>query len=125
MRALTNALLQDCGYEVTRFVSLETSIARSADAYHASLLASTHGWHEGQHDPWPWLRYFVGVVSGTYQDFAGLTSAARSGGSKQDRVSSTFGTTQPRTSRSLVSGQLCLGCPTDDQASPESAEAER
>ncbi|MGN8244157.1 Fic family protein [Cellulomonas soli] len=85
-RALTNALLHDAGYDVTRYVSLETAIARSADAYYAALLASTAHWHDGEHDPWPWLRYFVGLVAGTYQDFATLTSRARSGGSKQDRV---------------------------------------
>lgn len=85
-RVLTNALLQHAGYEVTRYVSLETKIARSADAYYAALLASTVGWHEAQHDPWPWLRYFVGVVAESYQTFATLTSDARSGGSKQERV---------------------------------------
>lgn len=85
-RALTNALLQDAGYQVTRYVSLETAIAKSADAYYAALLASTLGWHSGQHDPWPWLRYFVGIVAESYAQFATLTSAARSGGSKQDRV---------------------------------------
>jgi Fic family protein len=85
-RALTNALLQGAGYDVTRYVSLETSIARSADAYYAALLASTKRWHDGQHDPWPWLRYFVGLVAGSYEEFATLTSNARSGGSKQDQV---------------------------------------
>lgn len=85
-RASTNALLQDAGYDVTRYVSLETAIARSADAYYAALLASTRGWHEGAHDPWPWLRYFVGVVAESYQEFTTLTESARSGGSKQDRV---------------------------------------
>ncbi|HEY0214975.1 MAG TPA: Fic family protein [Cellulomonas sp.] len=85
-RALTNALLQDAGYDVTRYVSLETMIAASADAYYAALLASTTGWHDGRHDPWPWLRYFVGLVARSYDDFADLTSRARSGGSKQDRV---------------------------------------
>jgi Fic family protein len=85
-RALTNALLQDAGYDVTRYVSLETSIARSADAYYAVLLASTEGWHESRHDPWPWLRYFVGLLARSYDEFATLTAAARSGGSKQDRV---------------------------------------
>jgi len=85
-RALTNALLQDGGYDVTRYVSLETSIARSADACYAALLGSTDGWHAGRHDPWPWLRYFVGLLAGSYDDFATLTSTARSGGTKQDRV---------------------------------------
>lgn len=85
-RALTNALLQDAGYDVTRYVSLETSIAGSSDAYYAALLASTAGWHEARHDPWPWLRYFVGVVAGSYRDFAAMTERARGTGSKQDRV---------------------------------------
>lgn len=85
-RALTNALLQDAGYEVTRYVSLETSIARSADMYYAALLGSTEHWHQAHHDPWPWLRYFADRVARSYEEFASLTSNARSGGSKQDRV---------------------------------------
>ena len=85
-RALTNALLQEAGHDVTRYVSLETTIARSADAYYASLLSSTHRWHEATHDPWPWLRYFIGVLAGSYDQFTALTASARSGGSKQDRV---------------------------------------
>jgi len=85
-RALTNALLQDAGYDVTRYVSLETAIARSADAYYAALLASTERWHEARHDPWPWLRYFVGLLARSYEDFAALASNARSGVTKQDRV---------------------------------------
>ena len=85
-RALTNALLQEAGYDVTRYVSLEASIAGSPDAYYAALLSSTERWHDAKHDPWPWLRYFVGLVAGSYDDFATLTAHARSGGSKQDRV---------------------------------------
>ncbi|KGM13184.1 Fic family protein [Cellulomonas bogoriensis] len=85
-RALTNALLQDAGYDVTRYVSLETSVARSADAYYAALLDSTHGWHDAAHDPWPWLRYFTRTVADSYEQFATLTATARVGGSKQDRV---------------------------------------
>lgn len=85
-RALTNALLQEQGYDVTRYVSLETSIAASADAYYAALLASTRGWHTAEHDPWPWLRYFVALVARSYEDFRTVTDAARRGGSKQDRV---------------------------------------
>jgi len=85
-RALTNALLHDAGYDVTRYVSLETSIATSDDAYYGALLASTQGWHEAEHDPWPWLRYFVGLVARCYEQFASLTEAQRTGLSKQDRV---------------------------------------
>jgi Fic family protein len=85
-RALTNALLQAEGYDVTRYVSLEATIASSPDAYYASLQESTMGWHEGQHDPWPWLRYFMRVVASSYERFSVFAEGSRSGGSKQDRV---------------------------------------
>jgi Fic family protein len=85
-RAMTNGLLQDADYDVTRYVSIEDRIARSADAHYAGLLASTHGWHTGEHDPWPWLRYFVTVLHDAYEQFTALTAANRSTGTKQDRV---------------------------------------
>jgi len=86
VRVLTNALLDDAGYTVGRYVSLEQLIAESADDYYAALLASTHGWHEQQNDPWPWLSYFVGVLSRAYQTFEHRAASDRSTGTKQDRV---------------------------------------
>lgn len=85
-RAISNALLAGAGYTVIRYVSLEQLIADSADDYYAALLASTHGWHEDAATPWPWLSYFVGVVAEAYEIFAGRAAAARSSGTKQDRV---------------------------------------
>ncbi|MEJ7741070.1 MAG: Fic family protein [Nocardioidaceae bacterium] len=69
VRALTNVLLDDGGYTVGKYVSLEQLIAESADDYYAALLASTHGWHEQNNDPWPWLAYFVGVLARAYERF--------------------------------------------------------
>lgn len=86
VRALTNALLDDAGYGVGRFVSLEQLIADSADDYYATLLASTQRWHERDHDPWPWLAYFVGVLARGYRRFEQRAVSSRSGGTKQDRV---------------------------------------
>lgn len=86
-RAITNVLLQDAGYDVTRYVSLEEMIANTADAYYSSLLQSTTGWHTEEHDPWPWLTYFVRLVALSYEEFASATARGRSGGSKQERVS--------------------------------------
>jgi len=54
-RVLTNALLDDSGYTVGKYVSLEQLISESADDYYAALLDSTHGWHDQTYDPWPWL----------------------------------------------------------------------
>jgi Fic family protein len=85
-RVLANALLDDAGYQVGRFVSLEQLIAESADAYYGALLAATHGWHDEKNDPWPWLSYFVDQLAQAYSRFEQRTAAGRSTGTKQDRV---------------------------------------
>jgi len=85
-RALTNALLMDLGYNVGRYVSLEQEIAESADDYYEALLASTHSWHTAEHDPWPWLAYFTTRIGEAYDVFANRAAAAKSPGTKQDRV---------------------------------------
>ena len=86
VRVLTNALLEDAGYGVGRYVSLEQLIATSADAYYAALLASTHGWHEESHDPWPWLSYFVELMSRAYETFEARAASDVFTGTKQARV---------------------------------------
>ncbi len=85
-RALTNALLRDNGYTVSRYVSLEQQIAATADAYYQALLDSTHGWHDDRADPWPWLSSFVNILATSYRTFAQRAAADRADGSKQDRV---------------------------------------
>jgi Fic family protein len=85
-RLLTNAMLSEHGYTVGRYVSLEQAIAESADAFYQALLDSTHGWHEGTADPWPWLGYFTSVIAGAYAVFADRAAAARTPGTKQQRV---------------------------------------
>lgn len=85
-RLLTGALLSEHGYTVGRYVSLEQAIAESADAYYQALLNSTHGWHEGITDPWPWLGYFSSLIAGAYAVFADRAAAAQTPGTKQQRV---------------------------------------
>ncbi len=86
VRAVTNALLEDAGYGVGRYVSLEQIIANSPDEYYAALLKSTHGWHDQKHDPWPWLTYFISILTTAYDTFETRASSDRSTGTKQDRV---------------------------------------
>lgn len=85
-RAITNALLADAGYDVVRYVSLEQAVAESADDYYQALLGSTHGWHAGEADPWPWLTYFTSVLAGAYRTFERRAAADRATGNKQERV---------------------------------------
>ena len=85
-RLLTSAMLTEHGYTVGRYVSLEQAVAESADAYYQALLESTHGWHEDTSDPWPWLSYFTNVIADAYTVFAERTAAAKTPGTKQQRV---------------------------------------
>jgi Fic family protein len=85
-RLLTNAMLGESGYTVGGYVSIEQAIAESADTYYQALLDSTHGWHDGGADPWPWLSYFTSVIAGAYTVFAERAAAARTPGTKQQRV---------------------------------------
>ncbi len=74
------------GYTVGRYVSLEQAVADSADAYYRALLESTHGWHHGTADPWPWLSYFSNVIADAYAVFADRAASAKTRGTKQQRV---------------------------------------
>jgi Fic family protein len=85
-RLLTGAMLSEHSYTVGRYVSLEQAVAESADTYYQALLDSTHGWHEGTADPWPWLGYFTSVIAGAYAVFADRAAAAQTPGTKQQRV---------------------------------------
>lgn len=85
-RLVTNLLLERAGYDVGRYVSVERETERTKERYYATLLASTAGWHEGSHVPWPWIGYFVETVEAVFQRFRGHADAERSRGSKQDRV---------------------------------------
>lgn len=85
-RAITNALLAEAGYEVVSYVSLEQANAEHADQYYQALLDSTHGWHDDQVDPWPWLEYFVRLLAGAYGVFGRRAASSHTVDTKQDQV---------------------------------------
>ena len=84
------ALLLQCyqsGYEVGRYISLERLIEENKDRYYETLEQSSQGWHEGKHDPWPYINYVLSILKLAYREFAervGETKAPR--GSKTDLV---------------------------------------
>jgi len=87
-RLLSLLLLWQAGYEVGRYISLESVIEGTKDGYYDALYASSQGWHEGQHTLIPWWEYFVGVMQvrayGDFEARVGVTSAVR--GAKRDMV---------------------------------------
>ena len=79
-RLLTLLLLYKSGYEVGRFVSLETVIENSKESYYDTLHQSSQGWHEGQHSLVPWTEYLLGTITVAYREFesrVGMLTEAR------------------------------------------------
>jgi Fic family protein len=67
------ALLLQCyqsGYEVGRYISLERLIEENKDRYYETLEQSSQGWHEGKHDPWPYINYVLSIFKMAYREFA-------------------------------------------------------
>lgn len=65
-------LLLQCyhlGYEVGRYISLERLIEEHKDRYYETLAQSSEGWHEGKHDPWPYVNYLLFILKSAYHEF--------------------------------------------------------
>jgi Fic family protein len=86
-RLLTLLLLYHFDYEVGRYISLERIFEKTRESYYGTLEASSIGWHEGEHDVYPWLDYFWGVLQGAYNEFEERVGQIGSGrGSKAKQV---------------------------------------
>jgi Fic family protein len=65
-------LLLQCyrlGFEVGRYISLERLIEQSKERYYEILEQSSHGWHEGRHDPWPYINFILFIIKSAYGEF--------------------------------------------------------
>lgn len=86
-RLLTLLLLYHAGHEIGRFISLEKLVEESKETYYSSLQRSTAGWDRGEHDLWPWLNYFLGILNAAYGEFEARAGEMTSGrGSKAMRI---------------------------------------
>jgi Fic family protein len=86
-RLLMLQLLYHFDYEVGKYISLERIVEESKETYYEALEASSHGWHEGRHDPMPWVRYVWGVLQRAYGEFEARVGTLRTGrGAKTDLV---------------------------------------
>jgi Fic family protein len=73
-RLLVLLTLCQQGFEVGRYISLERFYEASRDDYCEALQRSSERWHEGKHDPIPWLNYFFSVLRSSYLEFEQRTS---------------------------------------------------
>ncbi len=57
------------GYEVGRYISLERLIEQYKERYYETLEQSSQFWHEGKHDPWPFINYYLFILKTACQEF--------------------------------------------------------
>lgn len=67
-RLLTTMLLLLHGFEIVRFVSMESMIDAHKSGYYDALQASSVGWHEGENDYEPFILYFVQILYACYKE---------------------------------------------------------
>ncbi|MGD0234635.1 MAG: Fic family protein [Syntrophorhabdales bacterium] len=68
-RLLLLLQLYHLGYEVGRYISIERIIEQNKDRYYETLEQSSHRWHEGKHDPWPYVNYVLFILKVSYREF--------------------------------------------------------
>lgn len=86
-RLLLLLQLYQLGYEVGRYISLERLIEQNKERYYETLEQSSQGWHEGQHDPWPYINFVLFILKTAYKEFeerVGRTTSPK--GAKTDLV---------------------------------------
>lgn len=68
------------GVEVGRYISFERLIEENKERYYETLQQSSQGWHNGKHDPWPYIGYLLYIIKKAYDEFeerVGQIKAAR------------------------------------------------
>jgi len=97
------------GYEVGRYISLERLIEQNKERYYETLEESSRRWHEGKHDPWPYINYLLFILKTAYREFeqrAGQVKEPR--GAKTEMVEAAVAEFQSNFTLSQLE-QSCLG----------------
>jgi len=110
-RASRLLLLLGCyhaGLQAGRYVSLERTIEENKEGYYEALERSSSGWHEGRHDPWPYLRFVLYAIKSVCRELeARVGQMAAPRGAKTQLVEQALG----RLSGSFTLGELERACP--------------
>ena len=117
-RLLTLLLLYHAGYIVGKYISIEMMIEKSKETYYEALRASSAGWLDGDNDPKPFLRYFLGLLLKCYRTFEErITDVIGTRMSKPDRIRAAI----DRTIGKFTKAQLLETCPDISETTMERA----
>lgn len=119
-RLLTLLLLYRAGYIVGQYISIEKAIADTKETYYEVLQQADRGWHSGENDPKPFIKYMLGIILSCYREFESRVSLVAKTGKK----SSAYDIVKSFTENTLgkFSKQDALfSCPSLGSSSVESA----
>ena len=68
-RLITLLALYHHGHPVGRYISHERIVEQTKESYYEVLKGSSHGWHEEEHDIFPWFNYLLSTLRTAYREF--------------------------------------------------------
>ena len=111
-RLLTLLLLYRSGYIVGKYISIEKMIETTKDIYYEALQSSSAGWHEGENDYVPFIKYMLGVVVASYREFSSRVKLLTTAGlTKGDRISEVI----KQTVGTITKAEIMKKCPDISQ----------
>ena len=111
-RLLTLLLLYRSGYIVGKYISIEKMIETTKDTYYEALQSSSAGWHEGENDYVPFIKYMLGVVVASYREFSSRVKLLTTAGlTKGDRI----GEVIKQTVGTITKAEIMKKCPDISQ----------
>ncbi|KEQ18558.1 Fic family protein [Endozoicomonas numazuensis] len=81
-RLIATLMLSLNNYDVGRYISLERIFAQNEQVYLDALQLSVKGWHEGTHNPMPWINFFLDSVIKAYEELEQRVDALQNQGSR-------------------------------------------
>ena len=105
-RLMTTLLLEQNGFVVSRYVSLERLIEENRESYYQSLYESSQGWHDSIHNIVPWWDFFLSIINRAYREFSGAVESRAAGPGKTELVREVITGMEGQFSLSEIRAQL-------------------
>lgn len=100
------------GYEVGRYISVERLIEENKERYYETLARSSEHWHEGRHDPWPYINFILSIMKTAYRDLVERVGEVRAPrGEKRERVVQGIGQLLAQSATGFTLSELEQACP--------------
>ena len=119
-RLLTLLLLYRAGYIVGQYISIEKAIADTKETYYEVLQQADMGWHSGENNPKPFIKYLLGIILSCYREFESRVLLAAKTGKKSNAYDIVKLFTE-NTLGKFSKQDALLSCPSLGSSSVESA----